>query len=103
MQKSSKYFLVTILFLTATLSLQTLYMYSNSKLHVKSKNEFVKAVGLPDLALSNGANFIRHRSLADTFSLFSNGAELLEYFPSTFVYNHTQNHKKNYARIKIEK
>jgi len=74
-------------------------MHSTSSLHVKTKNEFVSLVGLPDLALSNSANFIRHRSYSDTFALFSNGPELLEYFPSTFTYNY---YTKNPARITIE-
>ncbi|WP_051505378.1 hypothetical protein [Sulfurospirillum arcachonense] len=77
-------------------------MYSSSNLHEQTKNDFVKTVGLPDLAISNGANFIRHRSLSDTFSLFSNGPELLEYFPSTFTYNYSQNYKNIPSRIELE-
>jgi len=76
-------------------------MYSFSSLYVKEKNIFVKIVSLPDLAISNSANFIRHRSLSDTFALFSNGPELLEYFPSTFTYNYSPNPKHNPSRIEL--
>lgn len=99
MQKLSYYFLSTISLLTIVLTLELLYMYNLKPLHVEQKNELVKLVGLPDLALSNSANFIRHRSYSDTFSLFANGPELMEYFPSTFTYNYTHN---NPSRIEKE-
>ena len=88
MNKLSYYFLSSLIILSSILTIELIYMYSISTLHVKTKNSFVNLVGLPDLALSNSANFVRHRSYSDTFSLFSNGPELLEYFPSTFTYNY---------------
>ncbi len=97
MNKLGKYFLVLLFVLLGLFAIETLYMYTTAKHHKTIKNEFVKIVGLPDLAISNGANFIRHRSYSDTFSLFSNGPELLEYFPSTFTYNFAK--KNNPARI----
>jgi len=103
MNKLSYYFLSTLLLLSCILGVELLYMYSFSSLHVKEKNAFVRMVGLPDLAISNSANFIRHRSLSDTFSLFSNGPELLEYFPSTFTYNYSSNQQYNPSRIELEK
>jgi len=103
MNKLSYYFLSFLLFLSTILGVQMLYMYNSSALHVEEKNIFVKIVGLPDLAISNSANFIRHRSLSDTFSLFSNGPELLEYFPSTFTYNYSSNQKNNPSRIELAK
>lgn len=102
MNKLSHYFLSTLLLLSCILGVQLIYMYSFASLHVEEKNAFVKVVDLPDLAISNSANFIRHRSLSDTFSLFSNGPELLEYFPSTFVYNYSPNPKYNPSRIELE-
>jgi len=99
MNKLSHYFLSTFAILSCILLVELIYMYSNTSLHVKDKNSFVSLVGLPDLALSNSAHFIRHRSYSDTFSLFSNGPELLEYFPSTFVYNYST---KNTSRIELE-
>lgn len=47
---------------------------------------FNRVVGLPDLALVSEAHYVRHRSLASPFALFSESPSLLEYFPSTFVY-----------------
>ncbi len=99
MSKLSHYFLISLILLTSTLTIELLYMYNKSNLNVETKNNFVDIVGLPDLALSNSANFVRHRSYSDTFSLFSNGPELLEYFPSTFTYNY---YTKNPSRIERE-
>jgi len=101
MNKLSHYFLSILLLLICILGIQLFYMYSFSSLYVKEKNIFVKIVSLPDLAISNSANFIRHRSLSDTFALFSNGPELLEYFPSTFTYNYSPNPKHNPSRIEL--
>jgi hypothetical protein len=103
MNKLSHYFLSILLLLLGILGVQMLYMYNFSSLHVEEKNIFVKVVGLPDLSISNSANFIRHRSLSDTFSLFSNGPELLEYFPSTFTYNYSSNQKNSPSRIELAK
>jgi hypothetical protein len=50
---------------------------------------FASSVGLPDLSLVTEARYVRHRSLSDVFSLFGDGPELREYFPSTFVYHHS--------------
>ena len=51
------------------------------------KNTLATLAGLPDLALVSEAHFVRHRSLSGFFAPFSDGPELLEYFPSTFVYH----------------
>ena len=102
MNKLSMYFLSLFCILISVLSIELIYMYNSSALHVKEKNSFVSLIGLPDLSISNGANFIRHRSYSDTFSLFSNGPELLEYFPSTFTYNYSHNYKNNPSRIELE-
>jgi hypothetical protein len=102
MNKLSIYFLSLFFILVSILSIELVYMYNTSALHVKEKNNFVSLIGLPDLSISNGANFIRHRSYSDTFSLFSNGPELLEYFPSTFTYNYSHNYKNNPSRIELE-
>jgi hypothetical protein len=87
MIKTSYIFLGIFLFTCSLFFGELFYMYSldNNK---QIKKDFVSLSGLPDLAVSNEAHFIRHRSYADTFSLFANSPELLEYFPSTFVYNH---------------
>jgi len=46
-------------------------------------------VGLSDLALVGEAHYVRHRSISDVFAYFNESPELLEYFPSTFVYRYT--------------
>ncbi len=53
------------------------------------KNIFVKTIGLPDLAISTEATYIRHRSLSDLFAIYKDDGDLREYFPSSFVYNHS--------------
>ncbi len=103
MNKHSRYFIITTLFLLSLLSLELIYMYTSFKSNIEEKNSFVKLVGLPDLSISNEAHFVRHRSLSDTFSMFSNGPELLEYFPSTFTYSYSQNYKNTTSRIELEK
>lgn len=103
MNKISHRFLFFTLFLLTLFSVEILYMYTTLQPNIVLKNSFVKLIGLPDLSISNEANFIRHRSLSDTFSLFSNGPELLEYFPSTFTYNYSDNYKNNPSRIELEK
>lgn len=75
--------------LLLALLLQIAYFYQTQSMHYSShtrKQAFVSLAGLPDLALVSEAHFVRHRSLSDTFAAFSDGPELLEYFPSTFVY-----------------
>ena len=69
---------VSFLFATRTLDAKRL----------EHKALFTSMVGLPDLSLSSEARYIRHRSLSDVFSIFSESPEVLEYFPSTFVYHH---------------
>lgn len=50
------------------------------------KQAGVWLTGLPDLALSTEARFIRHRSLSGFHALFSEEGTLPEYFPSAFTY-----------------
>ena len=62
---------------------------SSSKEMLNKKNTLVKIIGLPDLAISTEATYIRHRSLSDLFSIYKDDGDLREYFPSSFVYNHS--------------
>ena len=62
------------------------YTLAPSKAQIEAKERLSGLVGLPDLALVSEAHYVRHRSLSDTFSYFNESPELLEYFPSTFVY-----------------
>ena len=50
------------------------------------KQAAVRLTGLPDLAFSTEARFIRHRTLSDLHACFSEEGTLPEYFPSAFTY-----------------
>ncbi len=99
MKQRSKRYIYLISCLCVILSIECLYMYKQNDKE-EFKKAFVKLSTLPDLALSNEAHFIRHRSYADTFSVFANSPELLEYFPSTFVY--APSSLKNSSRFQSE-
>ncbi len=92
-------FISVVLFLIFA---QVLFLNSKEK-NIDKKVKFVKLIGLPDLAISNETHYVRHRSLSDTFSIFSNSPVLGENFPSTFVYNYANIQKKLPSRIDIEK
>ena len=87
-------FLALFLTLCVTIMAQTFYfshVYTLSPQNIASKEALVSIVGLPDLALVSEAHYVRHRSLSDVFSYFGDSPELLEYFPSTFVYHYAPN------------
>jgi hypothetical protein len=60
-----------------------------SKEVLNQKLNFIQKTGLPDLAISTEASYVRHRSLSDIFSIYKDDGNLREYFPSTFTYNHS--------------
>jgi len=93
------YFAVIIIGLIAT---QLLYL-GNRNNFADPKKALVAITGLPDLSLSTSAHFVRHRSLSDLFSIFSNAPTLSEFFPATFVYHYSLIQKKNPSRIELEK
>lgn len=70
---------------------------------LNEKKTYISYIGLPDLALVSEAHYVRHRSLSDVFSFFGDSPELLEYFPSTFVYHFSPSYKDNPSRIMHEK
>jgi ABC-type sugar transport system permease subunit len=83
--------------------LELFYISLNKSISTKErlqKNQFVSLLGLPDLAIVTEAFFVRHRSLANIFTIYSDDPSLIEYFPSTFVYSHS--HIINQEKI-IEK
>jgi hypothetical protein len=53
------------------------------------KEQFVSLSGLPDLAIVTESFAIRHRTLSDLFSIYSDDPTLREYFPSSFAYSHS--------------
>ena len=63
-----------------------LVKYKEQERTTDIKQSAVRLIGLPDLTLTTEARYIRHRSLSDFHSLFSEEGTLPEYFPSSFTY-----------------
>jgi len=94
MHLNSHLMLTLFITLCVTIMAQLLYFSNTQGLtlsKITCKEELVALVGLPDLALVSEAHYVRHRSLSDVFSYFNESPELLEYFPSTFVYHYAPN------------
>lgn len=94
-----------IIYLTIIVSIFSITTYlSNSKKRtaedIRQIEAFVSITKLPDLAISNEAMSIRHRSLADISSIFKESPELNEYFPTTFTYNHSTIHYNTPSKVK---
>jgi len=101
MTSKSKTLFFFILFTCSLIVLQVGYLKKNT--FSAKKEIFVALVGLPDISLVSEAHYVRHRSLSDVFSYFGDSPELLEYFPSTFVYHYASIFNKNPSRIEREK
>jgi len=83
---------LAFLALGGLLVLETSYLHSSKSMSsdmLNSKLAFVELSGLPDLAISTEATYLRHRSMSDIFSIYKDDGSLREYFPSTFVYAHS--------------
>ena len=92
MTKKSFYLFYIILGLISIFIIQTVYLLNTKSITNEALNKkqlFVKITGLPDLAISTEASYIRHRSLSDIFGIFKDDGNLREYFPSSFTYNHS--------------
>lgn len=57
---------------------------------INQKQSFVRLIGLPDLAVTTAAGFIRHRSLSHVNMALYAGPEVRDYFPSAFIYAPSQ-------------
>jgi hypothetical protein len=87
--KSYNFFIFLFLLLIGT-AIELIYIHQSKSLTqqiINKKNIFVKATSLPDLALSTEANYIRHRSISDIFSIYRDDGTLREYSPSTYTYS----------------
>ena len=90
MFKKSYYFFIFLFLLSTVAIIQLMYIYQTKTLSqqiISKKNIFVKITSLPDLALSTEANYIRHRSISDIFSIYRDDGTLREYTPSTYTYS----------------
>ncbi|MEA3498540.1 MAG: hypothetical protein U9R16_05715 [Campylobacterota bacterium] len=87
MNKKTKYLFGFMVVILTTFSGVIILLNSASTQQNKikyKKDIFVQTVGLPDLAISTEANYIRHRSLSDIYSVFQYGPEHTEFTPSSF-------------------
>ena len=106
MNKKSLYLFIIFSFFTLLLVGEIWYLQNfktPSQKEIRDKNIYMKIVALPDLAISNEAMFVRHRSLSDIFSLFPDSPSLSEYFPSTFTYKYSNTLYLTPNRIEREK
>ena len=68
---------------------QLTYLFATQSITQEAREQkqlFVLLTSLPDLAIATEADYIRHRSMSDYFSLFKEGPLLREYFVSTYLY-----------------
>lgn len=89
MVKKTKTLLYGYFFVFFALAVVLLFLGKMEKNYEK-KTAFVKITGLPDLAISTEATFVRHRSLADPFSIYKDGPGLTDYFPSAFATSYNE-------------
>ncbi|MCD4667552.1 MAG: hypothetical protein K8R44_03010 [Sulfurimonas sp.] len=92
MNKKSYYLSYIFLVLFTLIAIETLYLMSVKSMSsdlLKKKTAFVELVGLPDLAISTEATYVRHRSVSDMFSIYKDDGTLREYFPSTYAISHS--------------
>lgn len=92
MLSKSKKIIVIFLSIISILVVEVIYLddaKSMTEQQRQKKVDFVKLTGLPDLAISTEANYVRHRSLSSVFGIYKDDSSLREYFPSTFVISHS--------------
>lgn len=85
---------------------EILYLNSNKTMDSEmllKKSSFVELSGLPDLAISTEATYVRHRSLSVLGDIYKDDGSLREYFPSTYAISHSHTINKNQTEIKNEK
>ncbi len=85
MSKNLKYFLIFFIVVVSFLSVETIFLTVKNK-NIEQKRLFVEKIGLPDLAISTEAKYIRHRSITDIFSIFNENPIAISYFVTTFAY-----------------
>ncbi len=85
MSKNLKIFSLIFTAIALFFTFEVLFLTLKSK-NISQKQIFVKYIGLPDLSISTEAKYIRHRSLSDLFSIFSEDPEGVSYFVTTYVY-----------------
>jgi hypothetical protein len=102
MSRKSNIMFMVFLTLFTILIVQLLYLdntKSIDKIAIGKKIEFIKSVGLPDLAIATQTQYIRHRSLSSTYSIYNIDANLREFSPLTFVYAHSNISNHQHSKI----
>ncbi len=85
MSNNLRYFVLFLSFVTIFFIGESMALSFRAKSY-EAKNLVVRLTTLPDLTLSTEAKYIRHRSLSDIGSVFSEDPEGISYFATTFVY-----------------
>ena len=84
-------FLVSLLFFLVLAEIIYLnFSKSMSEDMLSKKVFFVKLTGLPDLAFFSDIAHVRHRSLSDLYSIYSDDSSLREYSSATFSITHKE-------------
>ena len=86
MNKKAKYIIYSYLSFVTILIIEIIYL-SNTTTDMSLNKSFVSLTMLPDLAISNSASYIRHRSLSNLSNIYRDG--LREKFIATTLYNHS--------------
>ncbi|MFZ1289707.1 MAG: hypothetical protein WAR79_06440 [Melioribacteraceae bacterium] len=104
MNKSTSKLLIAFFFVIVFSTFEIIYysIYSDkNNLIIEKKRKAVSLVKLPDLTLTTETIWIRHRSIANIFSIFPEDGTLLDYYPSSFVYNiHSNNNQNELGKVR---
>ncbi len=104
MNKKSSYLFYIFVGLLSFFGVETLYLNNTKTMDselLSKKLSFLEISGLPDLAISTEATYVRHRSLSTLGDIYKDDGSLREYFPSTYAISHS--HNINQIEIKNEK
>jgi len=94
MNRKSKFIFIIFTSLISLFVIELVYLNqakSIGKISIDKKVNFVRLTGLPDLAISTETTYIRHRSLADVFSIYPDDPSLREYSYASFSTNNFKN------------
>ena len=86
MNKKAKYIISSYLSLVSILIVEVIYLSSTTP-NMSINRSFITLTMLPDLAISNSASYIRHRSLSNISDIYRDG--LREKFIATTIYSHS--------------
>jgi hypothetical protein len=83
--------IVFITFLLSVLLLGGMFWHSQNRLkkfqpHILIRQSITRKIGLPDLAITTAARYLRHYSLTDINTPFQDYPGSLDHFPAGFAY-----------------